>query len=74
MMLHISAVVVILGCVLQAYLLYRNKRLLSTKVGTPSASHNGAITPCAHRFVPVDGLTVKGAEICIKCHRGRTAQ
>ena len=37
-------------------------------------SHNSAITPCAHRFVPVDGLTVKGAEICIKCHSGRTAQ
>lgn len=40
MLLHISAMVVVLGCILQVYLLYRNKRLLNTKAGTPSTSHN----------------------------------
>jgi len=40
MWLHISAVVVVLGCILQAYLFYRTRRLLNIKEGTPSASHN----------------------------------
>ena len=48
MWLHISAVVVVLGCIFQAYMLMRAKRLY-TKVGTPSASHNSAMVAiCAY--------------------------
>lgn len=28
---------------------------------------------CEHRFVPVEQLTVKDAEICIRCHCVRTS-
>lgn len=39
MWLYISAIVVMIGCILQAYLFMRAKRLY-TKEGTPSASYN----------------------------------
>jgi heme/copper-type cytochrome/quinol oxidase subunit 3 len=49
MWLHISAVVAVLGCIFQAYMFMRAKRLY-TKVGTPSASHNTGMDAISQQY------------------------
>jgi hypothetical protein len=66
MWLHISAVVVVLGCIFQAYMFMRAKRLY-TKVGTPSASHNSESAPCKNQDCPVRSFPIEYRHKCNGC-------
>jgi len=41
MLLHISAVVIVFGCIFQVYMFIRTKRLINTKVDISSTSTQG---------------------------------
>ena len=74
MLLHVSAVVVILGCIFQAYIFFRTKRLLNAMAGTPSASHNRPSVPCKTKTCLMcrNGVCV-AAQICTYHNAPHTA-